>query len=110
MRSRFLTTAIATGLAFFAISVNQRAAAPTAAAFPNDDKTIIHVLNRLGFGPRPGDVEKVRAMGLQTYIERQLHPERITDTAMDARLAGFTTVGLSSRAISEQFEQPLLEA
>ncbi len=44
-----------------------------------DNKTIIHVLNRIGFGPRPGDVERVRAMGLQTYIEQQLHPDRIPD-------------------------------
>jgi uncharacterized protein (DUF1800 family) len=110
MRWRLLTTAVATGLAFFAISVSLRTSAPTAAALPSDDKTIIHVLNRVGFGPRPGDLERVRAMGLQTYLEQQLHPERMADTAMDARLAGFTTVGLNSREISEQFEQPLLEA
>src|SRR5437773_8781456 len=110
MRSRFLTTAVATGVAFLAIGVNPRTSAPTAATFPNDDKTIVHVLNRVGFGPRPGEVEKVRAMGLQTYIEQQLHPERVPDAAMNARLASFSTVGLSSREISEQFEQPLLEA
>lgn len=34
-----------------------------------DDRTIVHVLNRLGFGPRPGDVDRVRTMGLQTYID-----------------------------------------
>src|SRR2546427_5476612 len=109
MRSRFLTTAVATGLALLATSVAERTS-PTAATFPNDDKTIVHVLNRVGFGPRPGEVEKVRAMGLQTYIEQQLHPERVPDAAMNARLASFSTVGLSSREISEQFEQPLLEA
>ena len=77
---------------------------------PNDDKTIVHVLNRIGFGPRPGDVEKVRAMGLQAYIEQQLHPERIADAAMDARLAGLSTLRLSSREIAQQFELPALEA
>ena len=83
--------------------------APAAATFPNDDQTIVHVLNRIGFGPRPGDVEKVRAIGLQRYIDDQLHPERVPDPQMDGRLAGLKTIGLSSREIAEQFEQPLLE-
>src|SRR5258708_24298692 len=53
-----------------------------------DDKTILHVLNRIGYGARPGDVERVRQRGLTEYIEQQLHPERIADTGMTARLAG----------------------
>jgi uncharacterized protein (DUF1800 family) len=83
---------------------------PAAAAFPQDDKTIVHVLNRLGFGPRPGDLEQVRRLGLERYIEAQLHPERIPDNGMEPRLAGLTTIGLSSREIAEQYEQPALEA
>jgi uncharacterized protein (DUF1800 family) len=85
-------------------------ARPAAAAFPRDDKTIVHVLNRLGFGPRPGDLEQVRRIGLERYIDQQLHPERIPDHAMEARLAGLTTIGLSSRAIADQYERPALEA
>src|SRR5204862_5166750 len=38
-----------------------------------EDQAILHALNRLGFGPRPGDVERVREMGLETWIERQLN-------------------------------------
>src|SRR2546430_4206850 len=86
---------------------------PSAATFPNDDKTIVHVLNRIGFGPRagdPGDVAKVKAIGLQRYIDEQLHPERIPDAAMTARLAGLTTLGMSSREIAETYEIPQLEA
>ena len=71
-----------------------------------DDKTIIHVLNRIGFGPRPGDVERVRAMGLQTYIEQQLHPDRIPDTAMAPRLASLETLSKSSREIAEEYLIP----
>src|SRR6266851_249203 len=85
-------------------------ARPAAAAFPQDDKTIVHALNRLGFGPRPGDLERVRRIGLERYIEQQLHPERIPDSALQARLAGLATIGLSSRAIAEQYEQPALAA
>lgn len=71
-----------------------------------DNKTIIHVLNRIGFGPRPGDVERVRAMGLQTYIEQQLHPDRIPDTAMAPRLASLETLSKSSREIAEEYLIP----
>lgn len=44
-------------------------------------------LNRAGFGPRPGDVERVRAMGVAAYLEEQLHPETIDDSSCDARVA-----------------------
>ena len=71
-----------------------------------DDKTIIHVLNRIGFGPRPGDVERIRAMGLQTYIEQQLHPDRIPDTGMAPRLASLETLSKSSREIAEEYLIP----
>jgi uncharacterized protein (DUF1800 family) len=40
---------------------------------------IIHVLNRLSFGPRPGDIERVQSMGIWQYIDEQLNPERIPD-------------------------------
>jgi uncharacterized protein (DUF1800 family) len=49
-------------------------------------------------------------MGLQRYIDQQLHPEKIADAAMDSRLAGFTTIGMSSREIATAFEIPQLEA
>jgi uncharacterized protein (DUF1800 family) len=75
-----------------------------------DDAAIVHVLNRIGFGPRPGDVEKVRAIGVERYIDQQLHPERIPDGAMNARLSALTTIGMSSREIAARFEEPALEA
>ncbi len=80
---------------------------PAASALPNDDRTIVHVLNRIGFGPRAGDVERVRAIGLEKYLELQLHPDRIQDAAMAARLADLSTLKLSSRDIAERFEIPL---
>jgi len=47
------------------------------------DQQIIQALNRLTFGPRPGDVAKVRAMGLDNWIDLQLHPDKINDNVMD---------------------------
>jgi uncharacterized protein (DUF1800 family) len=95
---------------FLALGMAALAVSASAAKFPTDDRAIVHVLSRTGFGPRPGDVERVRALGLQRYVEEQLHPERIADTAATARLAGLTTVALSSRQIADQYELPELEA
>jgi len=81
-----------------------------AAAFPSDAGAIVHVLNRIGFGPRPGDVEKVRSLGLQSYIEQQLRPDRISDAAVDARLRSFPTITMRSRDIAEQYELPVEQA
>jgi uncharacterized protein (DUF1800 family) len=61
-----------------------------------DDATITHVLNRLTFGPRPGDVDKVRAMGLASWIEQQLHPERLDDGAAAALLPPLETAPASA--------------
>ncbi|HWM76637.1 MAG TPA: DUF1800 family protein, partial [Methylomirabilota bacterium] len=40
----------------------------------SEEQRIVHALNRLGYGPRPGDVERVRQMGLAKWMERQLEP------------------------------------
>jgi uncharacterized protein (DUF1800 family) len=100
-----------TGVALLMVGAAGVAASwgPAAATFPNDEQAVLHVLNRIAFGPRPGDVERVEKMGLQQYIDGQLHPERVQDRDMDGRLAGLTTINLSSRDIVRQFEQPLLD-
>ena len=71
-----------------------------------DDKTIVHVLNRIGFGPAPGDIERVREIGLKAYIDRQLRPERIDDTAMEERLAAFETLSKTSRDLADEYFLP----
>ncbi len=48
------------------------------------DQQVEHVLNRLAFGPRPGDVAKVQAMGVDQWIDQQLQPEKIVDRASEA--------------------------
>jgi uncharacterized protein (DUF1800 family) len=66
------------------------------------EQKIVHALNRMAFGPRPGDVEKVRAMGLNRYIEQQLHPEKISDP-VDAKLSSFTLLALSNQELSQLY-------
>lgn len=48
----------------------------------------IHVLNRMAFGPRPGQVDAVLRGNWRTWVETQLNPETIDDAALDARIAG----------------------
>ena len=83
-------------------------AAPKSTAIPinADDRTIVHVLNRLGFGVMPGDVERVRRMGLDKYIDQQLRPETIADQAMTARLTQLDTLSLNSRELATDYFIP----
>jgi uncharacterized protein (DUF1800 family) len=81
------------------------AAAQTVASM-DEDRKIVHALNRFTFGARPGDVERVRAMGLDKWFDEQLHPEKINDSAMEARLAPFRTLNMSTREMIENFPPP----
>jgi uncharacterized protein (DUF1800 family) len=88
-------------------TVTLAASGPKSAVPANpDDKTILHVLNRIGFGARPGDVERVRQIGLAAYIDQQLHPERIADSQLSARLAGYETLTKDSRQIAQEYYIP----
>jgi uncharacterized protein (DUF1800 family) len=55
-----------------------------------------HVLNRLAFGPRPGDVDRVMAMGADRWIEQQLRPERVPDREMEQLMAAFPAMRRSA--------------
>src|SRR5579859_3500816 len=70
---------------------------------PNEHKRAVQALNRLTFGPRPGDVQQVMAMGVDRWIDLQLHPEKISDSAVEARLAPFRTLHMSAKEIAEEF-------
>lgn len=65
---------------------------------------IVHVLNRLGYGPAPGDIERVRAMGVDAYIEEQLHPERIADARTDEALAELRSLRMDLSELREVFQ------
>ncbi len=72
----------------------------------DESKRAVHVLNRLTFGARPGDAERVAAVGVDEWIEQQLHPERIDDSALSARLGGFKTLAMTSQQMVEAFPPP----
>jgi uncharacterized protein (DUF1800 family) len=72
----------------------------------SEDQQITHTLNRLGYGPRPGDVERVRQMGLAQWIERQLEPGRISDARVEAALQAFPTLTMAVPDLVRTYPEP----
>src|SRR5882672_2085319 len=70
------------------------------------EEAIQHALNRLAYGPRPGDVERVKQMGLAKWIDQQLNPNSIDDKALEARLDFYPTLRMSTTKLLAQYPQP----
>src|SRR6516225_3668926 len=106
-----MKTIVRAVVAAICAAVTVAASAPKSAVPANaDDKTILHVLNRIGFGARPGDIDRVRQMGLAPYIDQQLHPERIADAQLATRLTEYETLNKSSRDIAQEYYLPAQKA
>ncbi len=72
----------------------------------NGEADALHVINRLSFGPAPGDIERVKAMGVDAYIDEQLHPESIPEpAALTQRLAGLTLNRASQAELVSRFRE-----
>src|SRR5262245_29088647 len=65
-----------------------------------------HLLNRIGFGPRPGDIERIQQIGTDKYLEQQLHPDRIEDHATEELLAGLPSIRMNTQEITSKYPQP----
>jgi uncharacterized protein (DUF1800 family) len=97
------------------LSACQRNAAPAAAtlatpqawgtARPGAHPDIAHLLNRITYGPRPGEFERVAALGWDAFLDQQLNPGQIDDGALEQRLAAFTTLAMSSAELFEHYPQ-----
>lgn len=70
------------------------------------DQQVRHVLNRLAFGARPGDADRVRSMGVDQWIALQLQPSRIRDTASERIVRALPTLSLSSRDLLLKYPPP----
>ena len=70
------------------------------------DQQIAQLLSRLTFGARPGDIERVKQMGIDTYLKQQLKPDTIDDSALDTRLAKLPTLSLATPTIAELYNPP----
>ncbi len=93
------------------VALGRKKDKPTVPAMRMDDhKRAVHALNRLTFGPRPGDVERVTQMGVDQWIDLQLHPNSIDDSALEARLGPFRTLRMETKEIVENFPpEPLIK-
>ena len=100
------TTAALLALSLFLppapLSAEPHPAATTSSSLTSDQK-LLHVLNRFTYGPRPGDLEHIRVIGLQAWFDQQLAPQKIDDSALDRRLAAYPAMQLPLRELMERF-------
>src|SRR2546427_7046290 len=101
-----IATLISAMLAADKKSKSKKNTPETGPAQMNEDKKALHALNRFTFGPRPGDLETVRAEGLDKWFEEQLHPDKINDSQLEAKLAPFRTLKMSTSEMVENFPPP----
>jgi uncharacterized protein (DUF1800 family) len=87
----------------FALGRKKDKPAGTSAGSMDERKRAVHALNRLAFGPRPDEAERVAAMGVDKWIDLQLHSDKLGDSALEARLAPFRTLRMDTREIVENF-------
>jgi uncharacterized protein (DUF1800 family) len=65
-----------------------------------------HLVDRITFGARPGDLERVKQMGWQHYLDEQLHPEKISDQAAESKIAGIPSLTMTSGQIARSYPPP----
>lgn len=79
---------------------------PSSAASSQDPK-ILHILNRLSFGSKPGDIEKIKQIGINKYIKQQLAPSSIPESPeLTRQLQNLETLELTPLQLAQQFGKP----
>src|SRR5215471_7137880 len=71
-----------------------------------DDQKILQMLNRITFGPTPGQVDQVKQMGAAAFLEQQLHPETIDDSDLLRRLDALPTTRMTTGELYQWYPQP----
>jgi uncharacterized protein (DUF1800 family) len=74
------------------------------------DQQVRHALSRLSFGARPGDVERVRTMGVDRWIESQFHPSQIVDERAEGFLDRFVIYKKTAAELAEEYPRPKVVA
>ena len=101
-----LCLAAVPGISAYAKKKNAGAARQFSKQVPDDQK-ILQALNRLTFGPRPGDAQDVKSMGLKKWIDRQLHPESIAENPLlDEKLRTLDTLKMSGGELVRNYPTP----
>ena len=81
-------------------------ALPASAKSLSAEQKTIHLLDRITFGARPGDIERVMKIGWEKYLDEQLHPERISDIALDQKLKSIESIHLSNAELANYYPPP----
>jgi uncharacterized protein (DUF1800 family) len=82
---------------------------PSQSATPVDRQKVLHTLNRLSFGPQPGEIERTKTLGVERYIQQQLNPSAIPESpTLNPQLAQLDSVNLTSLQLFEQIQFPRL--
>jgi hypothetical protein len=114
MTNEFGRTAVAAALCMVMVGQPVWAQAPVVRVAAGNDRgqqiqghaRVLHALNRFTFGPRPGDLGSVQAMGLNKWFERQLNPGSIDDSALEARLAQYPAMSLTAEELEARYPGP----
>jgi uncharacterized protein (DUF1800 family) len=88
------------------LAISVAPAAPKKAPKLTEEQKLTHLLNRAAFGPRPGDLERVRRMGMEAYLDRQLHPEAIDDSATERRLEDLESLRMEIGELFKKYPPP----
>ncbi|MGH9800843.1 MAG: DUF1800 domain-containing protein [Blastocatellia bacterium] len=108
--TKFLANALALLLAFsspLALAQNAKMNKPQAASKPlSAEQKTIHLIDRITFGARPGDVERVMKLGWEKFLDEQLHPGRIADAAIEQKLKGIESIHLSNAELANYYPPP----
>ncbi len=70
------------------------------------EQKTVHLLDRITFGARPGDIERVMKTGWEKYLDEQLHPDRISDVALDQKLKTIESIHLSNAELANYYPPP----
>jgi len=108
-RNALLTLTISFVLLSSAVYAKKKPKVVPPPAIPQmtEDQKTLHALNRLTFGARPGDLDDIHKMGLQAWIDRQLHPESIPENpTLEARLQPLDTLRMSPQDLVKKYPSP----
>ncbi len=78
----------------------------TSPASPAERRRAAHALDRLAYGPRPGDIDRVASAGVDAWIEAQLSPSSLRDEALEARLAELPALKMSIAELHNTYVVP----
>ncbi len=87
----------------FTVGATAQMMQKTSAKQLTEDQKILHVLNRLGFGAREGDVERVKAIGINKYIEQQLNASSINDQTAEAKVKNLDVLKMSNEELFAKY-------